>query len=89
MPRTAYLYQCDGVIGSNARSLCPHGNENGPTDQKLQPTLASAVNAGLIKGYKRPHHSDDLPPGETTHMCCPDCYREYQRWNDSFPVPLL
>jgi len=88
MPRVAYKYACDGIIGSKFRSTCPYGNEEGPVDAALHCTLASAVNDGLSNGYKRPHDADDALPALTTHMCCPYCYAEYLRWNDVFPIPL-
>jgi len=88
MPRAEYKYECDGVIGPKGRDPCSHGNEDGPVDQEPHPSSASAVNAGMMQGYKRPHDADDVLPGHTTHMCCPQCYAEYLRWNDVFPIPM-
>ena len=88
MPRVAYRYACDGVIGSKGSNPCPHGNEDGSGDATLHCTLASAVNDGLAQGYKRPHDADDVLPADTLHMCCPYCYAEYLRWNDVFPITL-
>lgn len=88
MPKVLYKYTCDGVIGSKGRSPCPHGNKDGPVDGGLHCTLALAVNDGLEQGYKRPHDAYNVLPADTTHMCCPDCFREYQRWNEVFPISL-
>ena len=88
MPRAEYTYACDGVIGVHGRDTCTHGNEDGPCDQERHATAASAVNAGMAQGYKRPHDADDVLPANTGHMCCPQCFAEYLRWNDVFPIPM-
>ena len=87
MSSIVYTYVCDGVVGTNGRNKCQYGYENAPMDRGLHTTVASAVNAGLNRGYKRPYDADNIPLGDTTHMCCSNCFREYQRWNKAFPIP--
>jgi len=52
------------------------------------PTKGLAIEkARTGNGYRRPHDNPEVPDGETTHLCCPDCWREYQRWNTVLPIP--
>jgi len=79
---------CDGIKGPvGKRVKCPHGRDIPDHNIPACPTREMAIQKAISgNGYKRPHDKTEISIEDTTHLCCPDCWREYQRWNEVLPI---